>query len=1476
MDKKYVYILLTMYQFLYIHFIIFDIIICTCVLALCIAIVHYMTTTLVFLVAMVTYHIRMVSTSYYVILCHLGYRAVVVDVMSEGGVLVRFIDYGNSEVVPSDKVCVLNDEILAIPQLAIHSQFDEATRMPPISDDDSLSVHFSRQKEGVWQVSLTRPSVVAASIISPYHRPGHPLPQLTVMDQELAPGESHDVYVPYRESPAHFCCQLVSEYEALEVLMACMSDYYTNNHPECTIEPDVFCAAVYEKVVYRAKIVEAGLPHEVQVLFIDYGNQDIVASSQVYALNPQFMALPAQAFPCSTVTHPPADGFKDEQLESFFSYKFDDESFTITVKKFLPNTSMWLVDLFNQEGEAVNTPLASPTSPRSLSFTSETAYSYTILDSYTTSDIVDAFVKCVDSPSSFYCQPLSLARDLDNLMASIAAYMPESALPGFSAASLVVGQPCMGRFTEDFEWYRARIEYVDSQKEQVLVRYVDYGNAEFLTLEHLAPLPPQFLATPIQAIHCTVVPMEMEGFNWSNETVETFREIIIEEEQYTLSGLTLYGQKYFVQVLSEGTKLDFSSFALLEANKDIKDGMEQDAEVFTTNEIIIESMAPCPKGSKTPTTDLEESEEESTGEPLIHAPCKLSLATGEVVGVVVVHVQDPTLLYLQREDCSAEFESLSADIEQFCTNNAEKLIQQSYQPGDFVLATYEDVWYRARVTGDVEGGGAFEVQFIDYGNSEIVLSQRMIMCPGNYLELPSQAIPCSLSQVPSRDSWPNEYRELLEEATNGVSLQASVAVAGCQGMPATVTLHDVASGVDVSQRVLDYLNEECEMGAAEARETVTQGGEAGEREMAAGGKKEEDIVALDNQDNKNIAREGEEILEASKHGGGDSVVMATDDNQVVPVEGEQVVPEKVETLEIQDPAANDNVTSQDPPPNDDVTAQEDPPPNDGVATQDPPPNDDVTSQDPPSNDDVTAQDPPPNDDVTAQDPPPNDDVTAQDSPPNDVTAQDPPPNDDVTAQDPLPNDDVTAQDPATNSSSSCSLGNVAMYSALPRTLVKGSSYTVFLLTVNTPYDFVCQLASDTEALNSMTAVISELYDGTDTFVLAQPPSIGDLVCARYDEDGNYYRARVISFDEHQKLYDIDFIDYGNIESVSLDNLRSLESKLAGMSPKALHCSLSGLPQSLNISDHYMGVLVEKMLSLIGEMDSSVVIEIVAQPTDDGAYEVRMTTKDSVCVNDTISQLIHEYQQVPSCENDTESANVLSETDASSQEPSVEIETGNDAAACTIEEAKTETGTYSSTLDDVDEMNGVVRYCRYNIGDTLNVELLDISSLNAIKCRVINNEAAEIDSSLYQIGDGKLKVGAVKEGLAVMVHRDNKWYRGKINGQKPSTGHVSVSYVDEDTKEEHPIHFLKCLPECHAHPPTIITCKLSPLLESDFDFPDGEGELVWPHPSLAYFKKLVTDANINVEILDCDEATDCYTVTMTTATATEENLRQGKK
>ncbi|RWS07784.1 uncharacterized protein B4U79_17630 [Dinothrombium tinctorium] len=88
-------------------------------------------------------------------------------------------------------------------------------------------------------------------------------------------------------------------------------------------------------------------------------------------------------------------------------------------------------------------------------------------------------------------------------------------------------------YEKDKFWYRAKVIDVqmndqdantDYKKWKILVRYIDFGNEEYVTVGDLRPLLPEFFSIPIHAIKCSLAHIRPIGEDWDFNTCNFFME----------------------------------------------------------------------------------------------------------------------------------------------------------------------------------------------------------------------------------------------------------------------------------------------------------------------------------------------------------------------------------------------------------------------------------------------------------------------------------------------------------------------------------------------------------------------------------------------------------------------------------------------------------------------------------------------------------------------------------------------------------------------------------------------------------------------------------------------------------------------------------------------------------------------------------------------------------------------------------------
>lgn len=125
-----------------------------------------------------------------------------------------------------------------------------------------------------------------------------------------------------------------------------------------------------------------------------------------------------------------------------------------------------------------------------------------------------------------------------------------------------------------------------------------------------------------------------------------------------------------------------------------------------------------------------------------------------------------------------------------------------------------------------------------------------------------------------------------------------------------------------------------------------------------------------------------------------------------------------------------------------------------------------------------------------------------------------------------------------------------------------------------------QVGSSTSgALNELMSSFRSFHlsaSAPSSFSTAAPPKTGDLVAAKFSEDGEWYRARVRRNDREAKNSEVVFFDYGNSETVAWKDLRPMaqpQFSTQKLKPQAVDAALSFL-QFPTTNKEYMADAVD--------------------------------------------------------------------------------------------------------------------------------------------------------------------------------------------------------------------------------------------------------------------------------------------------------------
>ncbi|KAL5010752.1 hypothetical protein ScPMuIL_013057 [Solemya velum] len=160
-----------------------------------------------------------------------------------------------------------------------------------------------------------------------------------------------------------------------------------------------------------------------------------------------------------------------------------------------------------------------------------------------------------------------------------------------------------------------------------------------------------------------------------------------------------------------------------------------------------------------------------------------SMAKGHSELVLLTHIKNPCQFMVQRKIDTKKLRSLSRGINNWCISpQAEKHKPNKVEKGDLLLVKYtcDNSWYRARVK-NVLGSNIhspsfkIEVQYMDYGNSEITTIDRVRKMQSKFLKSGDFLIECGLHDIaPTNKDWSADAIQSFVKMTENKPMMMTV------------------------------------------------------------------------------------------------------------------------------------------------------------------------------------------------------------------------------------------------------------------------------------------------------------------------------------------------------------------------------------------------------------------------------------------------------------------------------------------------------------------------------------------------------------------------------------------------------------------------------------------------------------------------------------------------------------------------------
>ena len=722
------------------------------------------------------------------------YRARIVG-LNSGVAEVLFVDYGNAEKVPLNLIKKVKQEFLQLPAQAVQCQLKgvapigsswtgaEKDILEDMVGDEckctflasynkmflvdlesqDKSVAFELNKAGVVRLTNKASSCSTISLASSSSHASKSTLQQRFVESifDLTLGKRENFLVTYVTGPHQFCCQLTSNESQLNEMMDSLENHYSSLDESASQlnEPKAgeTCAAKYtqDEMWYRGLITEVISATSVEVLFVDYGNSEVLPLSSVKVLIPDFVKLPMQGLQCALSGIPPVvpkvavkrfkDLATDKELSGLVKELFPGSKIGLEMTDRSNGKSVKLnqevaLSIFAEDSAAVDNDM-SATSGKSTVSTSSSSKSPMLrspskaqlpnLPSFTPkpsglpqlqiqeNQSMTTYLSAVESPGKFYIHLADKETDLETMADKLQDVYSTFEVSDHCLMATLPGQVCCAKYSVDSAWYRARI--ISSEGSAVKVLFIDYGNVEDCDADSLKQLISEFQTTPPLAAEC-----RLQGCGASSEDLTAKFEALLLDQEIDTQFIST-SPPYQVKLKVEGK------------------------DVASEIGLSVDGKSPVQSNSNESQDDPEDLPDQE-------------IPTGCVPGYVS-HIDSPGKFYVQLVSQELTLDETTEGITAIYSElESSDLLLLTPSIGKICCAKFPEdgAWYRALVTG-LSGKGT-SVLFVDFGNSSIVPAENMKELAPQFMDKAPFAYECSLGKIPNC-AWPEDVLDAFTNAT---------------------------------------------------------------------------------------------------------------------------------------------------------------------------------------------------------------------------------------------------------------------------------------------------------------------------------------------------------------------------------------------------------------------------------------------------------------------------------------------------------------------------------------------------------------------------------------------------------------------------------------------------------------------------------------------------------------------------------------
>ncbi|XP_068054207.1 tudor domain-containing protein 1 isoform X2 [Anomalospiza imberbis] len=312
----------------------------------------------------------------------------------------------------------------------------------------------------------------------------------------------------------------------------------------------------------------------------------------------------------------------------------------------------------------------------------------------------------------------------------------------------------------------------------------------------------------------------------------------------------------------------------------------------------------------------------------------------------------------------------------------------------------------------------------------------------------------------------------------------------------------------------------------------------------------------------------------------------------------------------------------------------------------------------------------------------------------------------------------------------------------------GDEFSGVVSHIQNPDTFFCQRMQSARQLAELEASLNE-YCGKIPSSPPFRPAAGNVCCAQFTEDNLWYRAAVTAYASEDTVL-VDYMDYGNSDSLPLTRLRPIIPSLMDLPAQAIRCSLAGVKPPL-------GAWTSEGISYMKKLVKDKVLTVKVVDKESSKSKVELTDASGTPVINVSSLLV--------------------EGGFAAEELSMALPA---ARGTDVEQANKDTTN-----------KGICKWIKLTLNQTLSVIVCTVYSPGEFYCQISNShELLALNSLNKSLSEYCQKtppdVFEPENGdpCCAFYSEDGNWYRAVVQNVT-SDGRVRVSFVDYGNTEDVP-------------------------------------------------------------------------------------------